>query len=225
MSPQELLFDFLKLRLNVASISWLEKSVNVLSDVTEDKTVFTTFSATIRHSGKASLSLNETELSMAKAIVPEWSPIDWTLDQTARIILLLALPPTLSSAKLMDSIYQTADVGEALALLKALPLLANPLDHLARAREGARSNVKSQFEAVALRSPYAANHFDESAWNQLVSKAIFIDSPLEEFVGLDRRANKALNRILVDLIKERRAAGRSFSPLIYSCLGQFGSET
>jgi hypothetical protein len=95
---------------------------------------------------------------------------------------------------------------------------------MARAREGARSNVKSQFEAVALRNPYPADHFDQTAWNHLVSKAIFVDSPLEEITGLDRRANKALNQILMDLVKERQAANRPFSPQLYRCLGPLAED-
>jgi hypothetical protein len=224
MSPQELVFGFLSSRLPLSSLPWLEKSANQLERSSEDKVVFTVFSAAIRHSGKGPLSLNESDLAAAKALVPGWNPLDWSIDQAVRIFLLLAMPPTSKSAHLMDLIYQTADLGEALALMKALPLLPNPLDHMARAREGARSNVKSQFEAVALRNPYPADHFDQAAWNHLVSKAIFVDSPLEEITGLDRRANKALNQILMDLVKERQAANRPFSPQLYRCLGPLAED-
>lgn len=219
MSPQELIFGFLASRLELTSLPWLEKSASQLRRDADDKTVFTLFSAALRHSGKNPLSPSARELFDADALVPGWNPGDWTLDQAVRIYLLLALPPTSESARRMDLIHQTADLGEALALLKALPLLPNPLDQLARAREGARSNVKSQFEAVALRNPFPAAHFDETAWNQLVSKAIFVDSPLDEIYGLDPRSNRRLNRILMDLILERRAAGRAFTPLLYRCLG------
>lgn len=219
MSPQELLFGFLSSRLPLTSLPWLEKSANQLERTSEDKVVFTVFSAAIRHSGKGTLSLKDSDLVAAKELVPGWNPMDWSIDQAVRIFLLLALPPTAKSAQLMDLIYQTADLGESLALMKALPLLPNPADHMTRAREGARSNVKSQFEAVALRNPYPADHFDETAWNHLVSKAIFVESPLEEIDGLDKRANKALNQILMDLVKERQAANRPFSPQLYRCLG------
>jgi hypothetical protein len=224
MSPQELIFGFLASRLDLSELPWLETSASLLRREPDDKTVFTLFSAALRHSGKKPLSPTARELADADALVPGWNPADWTLDQTVRIYLLLALPPTPESANRMDLIHQTADLGEALALLKALPLLPNPLDQMARAREGARSNVKSQFEAVALRNPFPAAHFDEAAWNQLVSKAIFVDSPLEEIYGLDQRANRRLNRILLDLIAERQAAGRAFTPLLYRCLGPCAGE-
>ncbi len=224
MSPQEFILDCLAIRLQPAAMAWLEKSAAQLRQPCESKFVFAAFSSSVRHSGKGPLALDDRELAMAKDLVPGWNPKDWTLDEAARIHLLLCLPPVPESAHRMDLIYQTADLGEGLALMKALPLLPNPLDHLSRAREGARSNVKSQFEAVALRNPYPADHFDEIAWNQLISKAVFVDSPLDEIVGLDRRANAALKQILVDLIKERRAAGRGFSPLIFRCMGAFAGE-
>jgi hypothetical protein len=224
MSPQELVFGFLSSRLPLASLPWLEKSANQLERSSEDKIVFTVFSVAIRHSGKGPLSLNELDLAAANSLVPGWNPRDWSLDQAVRIFLLLAMPPTDKSVQLMDLLYQTADLGEALALMKALPLLPNPASHMARAREGARSNVKSQFEAVALRNPYPAEHFDETAWNHLVSKAIFVESPLEEIIGLDRRANPSLNQILMDLVKERQAANRPFSPQLYRCLGPLAEK-
>lgn len=218
-SPQAAIFAMLSSRLGPAEIGWLETAASRLRKEPVDNAIFTLFSSALRYSGKAPLSPDPHELDQANSLVPGWDPSDWTLDQAARIYLLLALPPTPESARSMDSLLQTADLGEALALHKALPLLPNPLEHLSRAREGARNNAKSIFEAVALRNPYPAAHFDESAWNQLVSKAVFVDSPLDRIYGLDQRANKRLNRILIDLVAERQAAGRPFTPLLYRCLG------
>jgi hypothetical protein len=219
MTPKDLIFKFLSSRLELPALAWVEKSAGLANRNPHAGSTFANFSAAVRHSGKGPLSLERGELKEAETLAPGWTPSDWTLDQAARVYLLLALPPDIPSFHLMDLLYQTADLGEALALLKALPLLPNPKEHLARARSGARSDVKSQFEAVALRNPYPSLHFDEMAWNQLVSKAIFVDSPLDAIVGLEARANRALNRLLVDLIRERRAAGRAFSPLLYRCLG------
>ena len=71
-------------------------------------------------------------------------------------------------------------MGESVALQKALALLADPQAHMHWAREGIRSNLKVVYEAIVLRNPYPARHFDETGWNQMVSKTFFMESPLEE---------------------------------------------
>lgn len=208
----------LAVRLQAESLRWLEKTAFQLRSAPEERLLYASYSAAIRYSGKGPLDPTESELREAAGLVPGWNPLDWTLDQTARIAILLSLPATAVSARRIDAIYQTSDLGEALALMKALPLLPLPAEHLERARMGARSNVKSQFEAVAVRNPYPARHFDETAWNQLVSKAIFVETPLSGITGLDKRGNRALNRILADLVRERRAAGRTFDPWLFRCM-------
>ena len=218
MSPQELIFRMLSRQANLEALPWLEKTADRWRYSPEAKSIYSDFSAAIRFSGKGPLSPLAEDLSRAAEVVPGWNPSDWTVDQAARIYLLLSLPANPASRKLADVLYETADLGEALALLKALPLLADPIARLGLAKLGARSNVKSQFEAVALRSPYPMLYFDEATWNQMVAKAIFVDSPLLEIQGLEARANRPLDGILTDLAHERRAAGRSINPFMDRCL-------
>ena len=71
--------------------------------------------------------------------------------------------------------------------------------------------MRPVFEAVAHRNPYPARHFDESAWNHLVLKALFIGSTLAPIEELDARANPTLMRMLCDYAHERWAAGRTIS--------------
>ena len=219
MSAQTVLLDWLKARIPSAGLAWLEEKAALLATGAPDKTVFASFSACIRHAGKAPLSLSADELRAAGEAVPDWDPSEWTCDEAARVFLLLALPPGPASAKLMDQIWQTADVGEALALQRALAVLPYPEGHMARAREAIRSNIKAVFEAIALRNPYPSLHFDTVGWNQMVVKTFFVDVPLARVAGLDRRANPPLSRMLDDLAHERWAAGRPFPPDLWRCVG------
>jgi hypothetical protein len=216
--------EWLKARMTPEGLGWLEEKAALLATGAPDKTVYTSFSACVRHAGKAPLDLDAGALAAARSEVPDWDPADWTRDQAARIFLLVSLPGDARSATLMDQLYQTADVGEALALQKALAVLPNPAGHMARARDGIRSNIQAVFEAVALRNPYPSLHFDNVGWNQMVVKTFFTGSPLNAVVGLERRANPPLSRMLCDLAHERWAAGRAFSPVLWRCVGPCADE-
>ncbi len=219
MTPQKLVLHWLKGRLSAADLAWLEEKSTLLATGAADKDVYTAYSSALRHSGKAPLELAPADLDSAQAASPGWDPSDWTCEQAARVALLLALPPGSKSSQLMDRVYQTADVGEAVALQKAIAVLGHPEGHMARARDGIRSNIQSVFEAVTVRNPYPAMHFDALGWNQMVTKTFFVGVPLHLVVGLDRRVNPDLARILNDLAHERWAADRPFSPELWRCVG------
>lgn len=224
MSAQTLLLDWLKSRLAPEGLAWLEERAALLATGAPDKTVYTSFSACVRHAGKGPLELDAAALAAARREVPDWDPSDWTRDQAARIFLLLCLPPGPASAKLIDQMWQTADVGEAVAIQKASAVLAYPEGHMARSREALRSNIQAVFEAITVRNPYPALHFDTVGWNQMVVKTFFVGVPLSAITGLDRRANPPLARMLADLAHERWAAGRAFAPDLWRCVGPCADE-
>jgi hypothetical protein len=223
LTAQKLLQGWLRTRLDSAALVWLIEKEALFATGGPERLIFTAFSTAIRFSGKAPLNLSVSELAEAKASVAGWNPSNWTCDEAIRVLLLLALPSDAKSAKIMDQIYHTADVGEAVAMQKALSVLANPEGQLARAREGIRNNIQLVFEAVCLRNPYPALYFDEVGWNQVVVKTIFLGLPVHEVIGLDRRANANLACMLDDLAQERWAAGREFNPELWRCVGPYAN--
>ncbi len=223
---QALLLRWLSLRVKPEAIQWLrEKNAALASDKT-GKVFFPLFSAAIRYAGKAPLSLSDPERTEAQNRLPGWNPVSWTCEEAARAYLLLSLPfePPENYARLLDQALETADVGETLALQKSLALLPHPERHYERACQGARSNMKAAFEAVALDNPYPSGQFDEGAWNQLILKAIFVEAPLNRIYGIDERANPSLARMLVDYAHERWAAGRSITPELWRSVGPHADE-
>ena len=123
----------------------------------------------------------------------------------------------------LDQLCATADVDELVAFYLGLAVYPDPPRHRLRAAEGLRTNMSVVFESVAHRNPYPAEQLSEEAWNQMVLKALFIGSPLHPIVGLDRRANSVLARMLCDYAHERWAAGRPVSPELWRCVGPFAS--
>lgn len=200
---------------------WLREKKIEIAEGAPRRVFYTSFSAVPRYTGKEDLDLSPSDQEEADAARTGWHPADWSVDQCGRTLLVLCLPQEDKYLSTLDRVFEHADVGEAVALYQSLPLLPAPEQHRERAAEGVRSNMTSVFEAVALRNPYPAEQFEDTAWNQMVLKATFEGSPLHEIYGLDDRANEELARMLVDYAHERWAADRSVPPGLWRPVGPF----
>lgn len=195
------------------TIIWLDERTEQIKSSVPGREFFTAFSMVSRYVTKNKLQLTSEDLKAASELHPGWFPGHWSIDQAARIMLVLALPQDDTEKYLytLEQLFKSADVGELVALYQALPLLPYPERWQKRAAEGVRSNMTAVFNAVALNNPYPAEYFDSLAWNQMVLKALFVGSPLHLIQGLDARANQELGRMLTDYAHERLSAKRSVS--------------
>jgi hypothetical protein len=225
-TPASLLHQWVSERVSEEERVWLDDKRAEIGEGASEQAFFLAFSAVPRRLGKADLELTEEDLQDADAAREGWQPDDWSVDQAGRTLLALALPSQEADAyqQTLERTFAHADVGESVALYQSLPLLPHPGRHTARAAEGVRTNMTSVFDAVALRNPYPAEQFDDTAWNQMVLKALFVGSPLYPIYGLDRRANAALARMLVDYAHERWAAGRPVAPELWRPVGPFAEK-
>lgn len=158
---------------------------------------------------------------------PGWNPSGWTVDQAARVAVLVSLPaddPEVLRIA-VDDLAARADLHELVALYLALPLLPLAEQWRDRACEGLRSNMRAVFDAVALDNPYCSEQLNDERWNQLVLKACFVGAPCHRIIGLDARANAELTRMLVQYAAERWAAQRPIPPGLWRCVGQCADAT
>jgi len=134
----------------------------------------------------------------------------WNQLELLRVSLLLARRDLQEEGFSQDfeSLFRFADEGESRALYRSIAFLPDPGRFVWRAGEGCRSNMLTIFNAVALDSPYPAKYFDDTAWNQLVMKAVFIEAQLDRIMGLDDRLSPELTRMALDYAAERKSAGR-----------------
>lgn len=224
MTAFRLIESWLRARLPGPAMLWLQQQAEKLTDTGRDADLYMAVSLVARRVGKDDLSVTAEERRAADAARPGWDPTDWSADQAARIYLLLATGSDGEKfARRLDQLCVTADVGELVAFYRGLPLYPDPPRYALRAAEGVRTNMKAVFQAVAHRNPYPSEQLPEGAWNQLVLKALFVGVPLDPIVGLDRRANPALARMLCDYAHERWAASRPVSPELWRCVGPFAS--
>ncbi len=222
-SVSTLLRCWLSRHIPKESLTWLDEKIKQIATDTQPRVLFTSFSAVPRYTGKQDLKLAPEDLQAAEARRTGWFPGHWSVDQAARTLLILALPQDRPEKYLrsLEQLFTTATENELVALYQSLPLLPDQERLCARAAEGVRNNMTTVFNAIALRNPFAADYFDNTAWNQMVLKAVFVGSPLHLILGLDRRANPNLTRMLADYAHERWAANRPVTPELWRLVGQF----
>ena len=226
MTPASTLQQWLDRRLDAHGSAWLREAVAGVEAASTDRELFRCVSLVSRKLGKAPLALGDGELAAAEEARPRWDPSHWTVDQAARVRLLLAASADSGAfVRRLDQLCATADVDELVAFYRGLPLYPDPERYRQRAAEGLRTNMLVVFDAVAHRNPYPAEQLSEEAWNQMVLKALFVGSTLDPIVALDDRANPHLARMLGDYAHERWAAARPVSPELWRCVGPFASDS
>jgi hypothetical protein len=219
-APRQLLERWLARQLPEPASTWLGEQLGKLSDEVKDRDLFVALGMAPRKLGKQDLALGEADLAEAARARPGWDPRGWSVDQAARIVILLHGSGTGETfAKRFTQLCRTADVSEQVAFYRGLPLYPEAQRLEAQAAEGTRTNMRAVFEAVAHRNPYPKEQFSENRWNHMVLKALFVGSTLHPVQGLDERANPPLARMLSDYAHERWAAGRPVSPELWRCVG------
>ncbi|MFI5909043.1 EboA domain-containing protein [Dactylosporangium sp. NPDC051541] len=136
-------------------------------------------------------------------MLPE--PAGWSVDDAARVLLLLRLPDQSE----VPQLYRHGDAAEKRAVLRALPQLALAATTVRTILLDALRTNDTRLVAAALGP--AARALDAAAWRQGVLKTVFMGLPLAEVADLSERADAELATMLAGLAAERRAAGRSLS--------------
>jgi hypothetical protein len=221
-SPRKLLQRWLTRQLPDSGGAWLGEQLGRLGGKVRDRDLYLALGLVPRKLGKADLDLSDADLDSAVRARSGWDPRAWSVDQAARVLILLHAGGTGAKfAARFGQLCRTADVAEGIAFYRGLPLYPDPELLEAQAGEGTRTNMRAVFEAVTHRSPYPKEQFAENRWNHMVLKALFVGSALHPIQGLDERANPTLARMLCDYAHERWAAGRPVSPELWRCVGPF----
>ncbi len=211
------IYTLLAARLTPESLQWLNHVIQQSQEAYSDRFFFTAFSLLPRQL----IPINPCSEELIHH-APDWLPQHWSLETLGRLLLLLNQTPDRLES-LFSALYSTGSVNEQVALLQALPFLAESERYLYWAQEGFRSHITAVFNAIALNNPYPTRYFDSTLWNQLILKAIFIGSPLQLVQGIDDRANLNLARMAIDYVHERWAAGRDVTPEIWRLIAPFVS--
>ena len=202
---------------------WLDNEVRSMKSEPGNAKFNVAFVAMPRKTGRNLVQITEKELKDLEALRSGFKISGWTIERLSRVWLLMQLDP-LDSEKYhatIENLFLNAEMSELVALYSSLPLLAYPESWRKRCAEGIRSNIGQVLEAVICNNPFPSEQLDETAWNQLVLKAIFTEKPVLEIIGLRKRMNVNLANSLTDYAHERWAAHRDVNPLLWMCLAPF----
>ena len=226
LSPTDLLSAWLGRQLTTDATQWLDKQRKTLAADYSDRMLFITLGRIPRFLGKADLVLDDESLNAARKAREGWDPRSWNLSDAARVLILIetALLGEKTFSQRYSDLCRNADVGELIALYYGLPLFPDAQLLEPQAAEGLRTNITPAFEAIAYHNPYPCDYFDSHRWNQMVMKTLFIGGEITSILGLDKRANPDLARMLIDHIYERCEAGRPINPDVWRCIGPFADH-
>ncbi len=225
VSTYNTMFDkfsaILKKSASAEAVVWLDETLASQRANFEKRPFYYAFSGVSRRFEKRGvLEFSEEDDKALHQELPGFTVKRWDQFRLARVMLLLVLGEQDEATFLetIDTLLNTADLREHVAILSAFALLPHGEKLVEFAREGLRSNIVDVFDAVALDNPFPCEHFSDDAWNQMVLKALFISRPLYRIYGIDYRANLTLAEALSNLAHERWAADRWVSPELWrSC--------
>jgi len=207
-----------------ASKNWLGQTLRKMSGTMPDNIFALHFSAACRYGTKSPLDTTNPNAQVWLAQNPDFNPLFWSVQETLRIFLLLCykpLPKQENTASFLQNLYQSADLSEAIALQKSLALLPHPGSMLFLAGEALRSSCESIFLALAHYNPYPYLFFPEETWNQMILKTLFINASLQPIYKKEKRHNPKLAQMLMDYVRERRAAGRPHNPQLWQFVAPY----
>lgn len=215
---QQKIWDIITPNITGTEAEWLQQK-----GASSPLELMTAFVAAPRFISKKIIHTSSEQQWLLNAEVPGFSVEGWSLVRLVRVWLLTQLDPSDKSeyVKNIETLFDTAEMNELVALYSALPLLSYPDQWLSRATDAVRSNMGFVFDAIALHNPYPEKYFSELAWNQLVLKTIFNDKPIHFVEGLGNRTNEKLAVTLSDFAHERWAAGRSVPAQVWRLVGKY----
>ena len=213
MTTAELIYQSITSLANPTELAWIEEK----SDA-DAKGLALAFVVVPR-------KVSKTPIQKDLGLLAGWNWQYGTVDQLVRVYFLILLADKQEGKSQIETLFDTAEMNELVALYRALPALIKPETWLHRATDAVRSNMGPVFDAIAFGNPYPFHYFSELAWNQLVLKCIFNDKPIHLIEGLDERANQALANTLADFAHERWAAGRRVPSQVWRLTRNFQTET
>jgi hypothetical protein len=144
----------------------------------------------------------------------------WTIDDAARVLLLLAAGSAAEGE--LAELYRYGDAAERRGVLRSLPFLDLGDRGLSLVDDAIRTN-DLRLIAAAL-GPYATEHLPDASYDQAVLKCVFVGVPITGLDGIPSRVTPDGARMLGAFVHERVAAGRDVPAEVWTVVDRFPPE-
>ena len=144
----------------------------------------------------------------------------WTIDDAARVLLLLAAGSAAEGE--LAELYRYGDAAERRGVLRSLPFLELGDRGLSLVEDAIRTN-DLRLIAAAL-GPYATEHLPDASYDQAVLKCVFVGVPITGLDGIPSRVTPDGARMLGAFVHERVAAGRDVPAEVWTVVDRFPPE-
>lgn len=185
MTASHPLSNLLHTRIPAVSWDWWESTAELEG---QDQGGFrTAFSAAAHHVGRTPLHLARGEQASLRAWRPDLELAHWGEDDLARGALLLRAATILTPShydKLVQTCYRAGDQRDRQCILRLLPMLPHGERFLALAQDGAHSEDRPLFEAIACDNIYPAARFPALAFKALQCRAVLLGLPRARVLGV-----------------------------------------
>ena len=219
--PAELIVAWIGRQTSPEAVAWFNAKRAGLAADSSPRAFASVFGSVVRRMGKGNLGLEPSDLAAAEKARPRWRPAGLTVDQAARIVLLVdAAKATGSFPERLKGLAASADLSELIATIRAchsIPIRTR----LFRLRPKAAHRDADGLRSRSSSESVSGGELPIYAWNHMVLKTLFIDSVLHPIVGLDDRWNDELAGVLVNYAHERWAAHRPVTPELWRGVGPF----
>jgi len=186
-------------QLNKIEIVWLNDAIILLTTSQDKINDLLDLSAVVNRTFTSHVQLSNTFFSTV------------TTAEIIRILLIkIALNGLTHSEQghLLKQYYRGADESEKMAWLKGLLYVDEQGDVLNTVINVSRCNSLNEFSALALNNDYAAQHFPELNFNQLVLKSLFMGLDISCISTLSSRLNARLTNMCFAYAIEQALANR-----------------
>ena len=141
----------------------------------------------------------------------------WTIDDAARVLLLLAAGSAAEGE--LAELYRYGDAAERRGVLRSLPYLDIEDRGLSLVDDAIRTN-DTRLIAAAL-GPYATEHLSDASYDQAVLKCVFVGVPITGLDGVPERVTPDGARMLAAFVHERVAAGRDVPSEVWIVIDRY----